>query len=250
MKKFLFCILLLFITLSADLSIAADEETLIIFDASVSMLENFSGQPKYITAVEEAKTVLDAMDASKSIGLRTIGVPLDVSILSFIQNPAEMCKATRLETPISANNIQAVKSALDRVFPLGTTPLTYALNTAVNYDFSPYAALKHIILVTDGAESCNGDPCKYIRELMQTRRDIKIDIIAIGVNSEDFMQLKCLADSTTGSIINAQNKKELKNAFDSFLKPEFSSKLQPVYRNSNSQNSDIIYRNYMFETYK
>lgn len=220
--------------------IASEEETLIIFDASVSMLGNFQGQPKYLTAINEAKSVLDTMPSSKLIGLRTIGISIDGALAAFLQNPDELCKATKLTAPIRANNIEYIKTSLDNILPLGTTPLTYSLNLAINYDFTRSAELKHIILVTDGGESCNGDPCKYIRDLMQTRKDIKIDIIAIGVSGEDFAQLKCLTDSTFGNIINVTKPSELKPAFNNFLSPSFKYEKTP-------KKEQILYKNYLIE---
>ncbi len=239
--RFLFALfLLLHLQLNA---FAVEEETLIIFDASVSMLGNFYGQPKYITAISEAKAVLNTMPPSKLIGLRTIGVSFDGAIAAFLQNPDELCKSTKLVAPIRSNNIDYIKTSLDSIFPLGTTPLTYSLNLAINYDFSRSVQLKHIILVTDGGESCNGDPCKYIRELMQTRKDIKIDIIAIGVSGDDFAQLKCLSDNTFGSIINISTPSELKPAFTNFLSPtlKFENKIMK---------DQIIYKNYLIEVFE
>jgi len=250
MKKILFTLAILFLSSLCSIANAIDEEILIIFDASVSMMENFSGEPKYVIAVDEAKNILSGIPSSKPIGLRTIGISLNPSILSYLQNPSEMCKATNLEEKISVNNIKNIKSALDGIFPLGTTPLTYTLDTSINNDFSINTRLKHIILITDGAESCNGNPCNYLRELMRTRKDIKIDIIAIGVNKDDFAELKCITDATSGAIMNVQNRKELKSAFNYFFKPSFSDEIRNDYTNFYNNKNNTIYRNYMFETYK
>lgn len=241
MKNFFITVLsIITIFMLSSPMFASEEETLIIFDASVSMLGNFQGQPKYLTAINEAKLVLDTMPSSKLIGLRTIGISIDGALAAFLQNPDELCKATKLTAPIRANNIEYIKTSLDNILPLGTTPLTYSLNLAINYDFTRSAELKHIILVTDGGESCNGDPCKYIREIMQTRKDIKIDIIAIGVSGEDFAQLKCLTDSTFGSIINITKPSELKQAFNNFLVPSIK------YENAPPKDQ-IIYKNFLIE---
>ena len=106
--------------------------------------------------------------------------------------------------------------------------------------------LKHIILVTDGAESCDGDPCRFIKEFMRNRNDIRIDIIAISVNPQDFLQLKCLSDTTNGIIINASNPRELKSAYNKVL-TEFSTNTDTTY-NKPKQNN-VTYKNYHFETY-
>lgn len=245
--KYIITICFIFILQISCYSI--EEETLIIFDASVSMLDNLGGKPKYLTAIDEAKNVLNMLPKTKRIGLRTIGVTFDSAVISLITNPSEICKATKLVVPIGTNNIEYIKNSLDSIFPLGTTPLTYTLDLAINYDFTKLNSLKHIILVTDGAESCNGDPCKYIRNIMRTRKDIKIDIIAIGVNAEDFKQLKCLTDTTYGTIINIQKPYELKNAFNQFLSPDLKN-FENYKNNMQKNKKNIIYKNYLIETYE
>jgi Ca-activated chloride channel family protein len=203
------------------------------------MLSKFKGEPKYLTAINAVKMQLDKTPNTMPIGLRTIGLTMENALTTFMQGDEGMCKATRLTVPIRQNNSAYIKQSLDNIFPLGTTPLTYTLESAINYDFSK-SAQKHIILVTDGAESCNGNPCEYIKNLTKTRSDIKIDIIAIGVNSEDFAQLKCLTDSTHGTIFNVENPEEINKAFNKFLTPTMTINL-------NKQ--DVIYKNYVFETY-
>lgn len=246
--KFFVCICIF--SFSFPFAYSAEEETLIIFDASVSMLDDFYGQPKYITAISEAKSVLDRLSSSRKIGLRTIGVTFDAALLAFIKNPSELCKSTQLVAPIRQNNVEYIKNSLDGIFPLGTTPLTYTLDMAINYDFTKSAQLKHIILITDGGESCNGDPCKYIREIMALRSDIRIDIIAIGVNADDFKQLKCLTDSTYGTIVNVAKPDELKSAFSQFLSPDLSSISDSIKYNNKIKKENITYKNYLIETYE
>ena len=212
------------------------------------MLEDFNGSPKYITAIDEAKNVLNSLSASKKIGLRTIGITIDSTIFSLFTNPSEFCKATKLVVPIRSNNINYIKNSLDSIFPLGTTPLTYTLDMAIRYDFTSKNSLKHIILITDGAESCNGNPCKYIRNIMNSRNDIKIDIVAIGVNSNDFKQLKCITDSTYGNIINIKEPSEFKDAFNKFLNPDYNELSN--YKLNKQKRNDIIYKNYVIQTYE
>lgn len=250
MKKifyFLACFLLFFSPLAGYTS---DEETLIIFDSSISMLSKFHGTPKYISAASAAKYVLDQLPPSKKIGLRIIGLTLDSSLLSIAKNPSDICKTTQLVVPIRPNNIGYIKNSLDTLMPLGTTPLTYTLDMAINYDFSRFATLKHIILITDGGESCNGDPCKFIKEISIKRNDIKIDVIAISVSGDDFLQLKCISDFTNGKIINISKLSDFQIAFNTFLSVDYSVSTISNNRIKNSKKQEVIYKNYLIETYK
>ncbi|MCD7879124.1 MAG: VWA domain-containing protein [Candidatus Gastranaerophilales bacterium] len=205
----------------------ADTETLVIFDASVSMLGNINGQPKYVIAVEAAKKVLGSMDANMPVGLRTIGFSVGESILDVFSNNSDFCQASRLVLPIKKNNIRNINLNLDMIFPLGTTPLTYALQSALDSDFNSNA-FKHIILITDGGESCGEDPCAYIKEVTGKRKDVRIDIIAIGVKGGDFNQLKCVAQNTNGEIISAENQHEIEKGFSRAINNPVSAKPSPI----------------------
>lgn len=250
--------LVVFLLLFTATSFAA-EEKLIILDSSLSMGQPVNGVPKYTIAIQAAKKQLQKMNPSERIGLRTIGLPLDSSVLSFLMNPDELCKATQLTAPIMSYNFQNIESALDSIVPLGTTPLTYALDTAIKYDFSSGYHTKHIILITDGAESCNNNPCLYIRKLMETRKDIVIDIIAIGVTNDELNQLKCLTDATTGTIIAANTTKQIEDAFGNLFNSPQQSQTLPkqntvstpsMPQNLMKNNNGVTYKTFLYETYE
>ncbi len=269
LSKILFLIL---IVISMSSAVFA-EEILILFDASVSMNEDFYGSPKYVVAIREAKKFLSTLDNNRSIGLRTIGIKVDEQVLNYVMNPASMCKATQLDVPIRKGNNQYINTALDSILPLGTTPLEYSLRTAINSDFSYGSDLKHIVLITDGAESCDADPCRFIRQVMQKRKDIRIDVIAISVNNNDFLQLKCLTDATSGIITNIKNPQELPKAYSEILaqpsinntasnysRPSVNNtatsysqpsvnNVTPAYVQSEKQTKAILYKTIYFDTY-
>ena len=236
------------------LPVSAKEETLILLDASVSMMEPFGETPKYLLAINEAKKVLSTYDRNKAIGLRTIGISIE-NAMDFLTGDTEsFCKATRLVSPITENNISEINSKLDLVFPLGTTPLTYALQQSINNDFS-LNSYKHIILITDGGESCNADPCSYIRRIMSSRSDIKIDVIAIGVSDNEFNELNCLTQATSGEIYNIKTPIDLSSGLNKFLdnsniaqpfnKPNIENKIKENIPKLIENQSQIKYKNYL-----
>jgi Ca-activated chloride channel family protein len=105
---------------------------------------------------------------------------------------------------------KSIEDSLMKVRPRGMTPITYSLKQAVQRDFLGFTGKKHIILLTDGGENCDESPCKYAMELIKTRRDIVIDVIAFAMNnSDDLEQLQCAALVTRGRFYNAQTAAEL-----------------------------------------
>ena len=235
---------------------ATNEETLILLDSSVSMLEPFGETPKYLLAINEAKKVLTNYDKTKPIGLRTIGISIE-NAMDFLTGDAEsFCTATKLVSPIAKNNINEINSKLDFVIPLGTTPLTYSLQKAINNDFS-LNSYKHIILITDGGESCNADPCSYIRGIIGTRSDLKIDVIAIGVSNNELNQLNCLSSATSGELYNIRTPDDFSAAFNKFLnnsnipkefnKEKIESKIKENIPQIIKKEQQIKYKNYLLE---
>ncbi|MBI1857531.1 MAG: magnesium chelatase, partial [Candidatus Melainabacteria bacterium] len=56
------------------------------------------------------------------------------------------------------NNRRTIVSEVYKILPQGFTPITYSLGQAVR-DLAPYKGEKSIILISDGLETCGGDPC-------------------------------------------------------------------------------------------
>lgn len=248
MKK----IFLLFLyTFFLNLPVFSSEiETLILFDASISMMQSLDGKPKYLWAVDEAKNVLLNISPEKKIGLRTIGVTMDsdlTALSNLFQNPAYFCQSTTLLAPIASNNKNNIRKVLNTITPLGSTPLTYSIDTAINNDFNNNA-FKHIILITDGGESCDANPCEYIRNTMKTRNDIRIDIIAIGVNDNDLTDLECLSGRTSGKIFPVNYPNDFKNAFNTLLNAEYNSSYKILSPQKKKTKDSIIYKNYVIES--
>lgn len=251
MKRLIYTFILIifsFFIISAD--VKAAEEVLILFDSSISMMDDLDGQPKYVQAIKAAKMILDQTDPSRKIGMRIIGVQMNRDVLKYIFNPKKMCTATSMVNSIRENNIDNIKDSLDLITPLGTTPLTYSLSVAVSEDFHNGKDLKHIILITDGAESCDMDPCKYIREIMEFRKDIKIDVIAINVtNDSEIAQLKCLTKYTNGKLMPVTSSTEFETAFNNAILPVALNYNLNGSSTNNGANSDknVRFKNYCFE---
>ena len=82
MKKKIFLTIILFIL--SFLSAVAAEEKLIILDASLSMNQPLNGVPKYVVAINAAKSQLQKLNQEELVGLRTIGLTIDASLLLII----------------------------------------------------------------------------------------------------------------------------------------------------------------------
>ena len=71
------------------------------------------------------------------------------------------CKASYLRAPIKSNNKTYISDRLSEyTYPFGQTPIEYSLREAINNECAREGGIKHIILISDGTDTCGGNPCK------------------------------------------------------------------------------------------
>ena len=102
--------------------------------------------------------------------------------------PPQDCSDTRLEVPFGKGNIYKIKRVLKSITPRGTTPIAGSLMKAAN-DFTPCEDCRNIIiLITDGVEACDGDPCIVSKRLQKEGIVLKPFVIGIGLD-ENFKRV-------------------------------------------------------------
>lgn len=110
------------------------------------------------------------------------------------------CRDTKLEIPFGKNNHDAMKVKLREIRPLGTTLIAYSLQEAA-FDFPQDNRSRNvIILITDGLEECNGDPCAVSEALQRRGVILRPFIIGVGLDKEFGRQFECIGrffDATT-----------------------------------------------------
>lgn len=181
----------------------ADERILFILDFSNSMTEYLEGIEKAELMINTMAKILLHINPNTSVGLRVYGHKMGFTAM-------DACRASTLLVPVSQSSSGAIAAALYTTKPKGMTPITYSLKQAVKNDFLGFSGKKRIILLTDGGENCDESPCEYAMELVKTRKDIHIDVIAFTINDEeDLDQLRCAALVTSGKFYTANTAAEL-----------------------------------------
>lgn len=202
---------------------APDEKILFILDFSNSMLEEINGKKKVDLMLQTMSQILPTISKNTSVGLRVYG-----HRMGFTQIDA--CKASKLLVPVSPDSAFQIESKLAKTHAVGMTPITYSLKKAVDYDFVGFSGQKHIILLTDGGENCDESPCTWAMELIKTRKDVKIDVIAFNISDKDDLdQLRCTALVTTGKFHTAHTSAELLNSLQNSVsrKKQVDCKILP-----------------------
>ncbi|MEI9410529.1 vWA domain-containing protein [Mesorhizobium salmacidum] len=178
----------------------AANKIIIILDASGSMWAQIDGKPKLEIARESLRTVLQSVPAADEIGFMAYG-----------HREKGSCDDIQLIVPPQAGSASAISAAADSMKFLGKTPLTAAVKQAAE-------ALRYtedkatVVLITDGLETCGGDPCALGKELEASGVDFTADVVGFGLTADEGKQIACLADNTGGKYIQASDEKALQEA--------------------------------------
>ena len=204
--KILAVLLMLLITSTTGSAVAQDKKPepktriLFLLDASGSMMAKWEDSDRMSIAKNLLAELVDSLGqySNVEVALRVYGH----------QSGRERndCKDTKLEVPFAAgNNSAAIKKKLEQIIPRGNTPITYSLQQTAT-DFPTDKARNVIILITDGLESCGGDPCAVSLALQKNRIFLRPFIIGIGIDPEYERQLSCI-----GEYFNAADVKTFEN---------------------------------------
>lgn len=183
------------------------EKTRILFmlDGSGSMLAKW-GNTNRITAAKNllAETVDSlAINENLELALRIYGHQYEKYL--------RRCNDSKLEVPFGTNNQQAIKNKLREILPKGVTPIAYSLEQAAG-DFPEDEARNIIIIITDGIESCDGDPCAVSLALQKKNIFLKPFIIGIGMDKKYEDAFGCM-----GSFYDASNISNFRKALKDVL---------------------------------
>lgn len=185
------------------------KRVLFVFDASKSMKTKHGAKTRIQGAKELFYDFIDSLNKQKNIqfALRMYG--------STVAYPPGDCKDSKLIVPFGPNNIGLIKNKVAEANPTGITPIEHSLTEAAN-DFPDTKSINMIILITDGIEECDGDPCKARQKLMEKGIVFKPFIIGIGLTLEQIKTFECVGDyydfdntqtlSNINSIISNQKK--------------------------------------------
>ncbi|HEY0976071.1 MAG TPA: VWA domain-containing protein [Flavobacteriales bacterium] len=162
---------------------------LFVMDASNSMNAFWGTEPKIVAArkilLESLKPIEDVPGIE--IALRLYGHQ------TRIEPGKQDCDDTKLEVPFAPRNGKAIRDKMNSVYCLGTTPIARSLEKAAS-DFPDRKARNVIILITDGIEACDEDPCAVSRALQAKGITLKPFVIGVGIDESSAYNLKCVGN--------------------------------------------------------
>lgn len=156
--------------------VPAKTRILFVLDGSGSMEASWNANQSRMDVAKEILTrLVDSLRVNPDLelALRVYGHQSHRSINN--------CQDSRLEVPFAAKNHQSIIERIKTIVPKGTTPITFSVTQAAK-DFPSNSGYRNIlILITDGVESCGGDPCEVSRELQRNGVFLRPYIIGLGL---------------------------------------------------------------------
>jgi Ca-activated chloride channel family protein len=215
------------------------EKTRILFllDASGSMLASWKDEYRIDVAKRILTNMVDSLRGNNNLelALRVYG--------HMYFRKSQNCTDSRLEVPFRPGNHDQIIKKLKDIKPKGTTPIAYSLEQSAN-DFPEQKGYRNIIvLITDGLESCDGDPCAVSLALQQKGIFLKPFVIGIGgLNSEFDKEFSCI-----GQYYNAEDDLAFKEALQKVIETTLATTTATVELQDNRGSNKYSNVNVTFE---
>ena len=178
----------------------------IILDASGSMNERVEGEAKIDTA---KRVLINLIESWKQEGLSDMEVGLRVYGHEFDTQGSKQkaCNASELLLPIEKLDVEKIKKAIEPIEAKGYTPIALSLKLSQN-DFK-IGQDNMVILISDGKETCGGDPCGIAKQLHDSGIKLKVEVVGFDISSADKRELECIARVSGGKLYSAKDAQSL-----------------------------------------
>jgi len=172
----------------------------LVLDGSGSMWGQIDGKSKIAIAKEVLTDLIDQIPKNFQTGLIVYG-----------HRRKGDCNDIEMMMPVGPHNPSTMKAKVQAISPKGKTPLSESVRQAAK-------ALRYteeratVVLVSDGLETCDIDPCELAAELAMSGVDFTVYVIGFDISKEDQGRLRCLADKTGGLFLAADSAGALRDA--------------------------------------
>ena len=183
----------------------------VILDASGSMAQSVPGGVKMDLAKSSIRDFLKSLPPSANVGLRVLGHKGS----GADKDKQLSCSQTELVYGLEPFNESRFNGVLNSFAPKGWTGIAKALEEAQKDLASKQGpGVKNMIyLVSDGIETCGGDPVATAKALHQSNVAAVVNIIGFDVDNQAQQQLKSVANAGGGSYVTVKDATSLKEAF-------------------------------------
>ena len=171
-----------------------------ILDASGSMWGQVEGTVKIVIAKEVLTELIQGLPDDTVAGLVAYG-----------HRRKGDCDDVEELIALGPLNKQAMITQVQKLNPKGKTPISRSVRLTAD-------RIKHledettIILVSDGKETCDPDPCNMVKKLKASGIKFVLHVIGFDVTEEEKQELECMAREGGGRYYTAGNAGEFMSA--------------------------------------
>jgi hypothetical protein len=184
---------------------------LFVLDSSGSMNEQIGGKSKMDLAKAAIKSFLASTASNVNVGILVFG---DKGSNSAADKPVS-CASADMIASIGSVNSTTIDGYLSGIHPVGYTPTGLAIRNGMNAFTGKEGQKNQMIVVTDGAETCNTDPAGAAASVKNSALKIQVDVIGFAVTSAEQSQLQAISQSGGGLFSVATNGDDLLNQINS-----------------------------------
>lgn len=197
-----FLLLFIIITPVISSSVQAEEvNKLLIIDVSGSMRARIDNVKKMDIAKKVICEYIKNLPATDNVG-----------IVAYGHRRKKDCTDVEYIAPLGKNNRQQLIAKVKGLKARGKTPITKSLQKAIEIiDSKP--GKKVIILISDGRESCDANPCDLISSYIGQGKQFISHVIGFDVDKRSRKQLECIADAGNGNYYPVDDLSGLQVAF-------------------------------------
>ncbi len=178
---------------------------MIVMDGSGSMWGQIDGTPKLEIARQVVGQVLAGIAPDTELGL-----------IAYGHRQRGQCSDIELMVEPAPGTAAQIAQAVNTMRFQGRTPLTESVRmaaAALRWSEDPAT----VVLVTDGIETCEADPCALARELEAAGVSFTAHVVGFGLSAEEGAQVSCLAQETGGQYFQADDAAALTDALTATL---------------------------------
>ncbi len=190
-------------------STSPDNAALLILDASGSMLQRLEGRRRIDVARDVlTEAVADTLPAGMPVALRVFG-----------HREPGTCR-TDLVMPLQPLDPEAVRDTLAGITAknLARTPIADSLSK-VRSDLSGVTGRRVVVLITDGEETCDGDPAAVIAKLEEQGIEFTLNIVGLAIQDTGTAQMfRQWAELGGGAYFAATDSAELRRSVSNGLR--------------------------------
>jgi hypothetical protein len=183
----------------------------IILDASGSMLQRI-GKDRRIDIARQTLTKLVTATIPA-------GTPFAFRVFGRMEDSCQ----TDLDVPLGPLNVQAVSAKIAGLEPKnGAKTAIGASLDMVAADLRAVQGERLVILLTDGEETCGGDPAAAIEKLRKSGTAVRVNIVGLAIDDAKLAEtFKHWADAGGGAYFDAQGATALNDAMAKAMRPTF-----------------------------